>query len=141
MSYATQAELIAWCGIDGASELVALTDPVNATIDSALVAKKLDQADAEIDARLPTEIHPISSPYPKALVDTACKIARYLLHTNGRPEHVEADYRSAISFLSDVRAGKASLGLVAGVVQTSERGPVVVASSAVFSDEYVLTMP
>lgn len=111
MSYATQQDLIDWCGISGDVELTALTDPANTSIDSLLVAKKLQQADNEINSRLVGVDLPMTNPYPPTLVMTACKIARALLYTTGRPEWVQADYDGAMQWLEDVRTGKSSLGL------------------------------
>lgn len=128
MSYATPADLIAWCGMHGVDELTELTDPTNTALDAVLVADKLQQADTEIQARLPNLS--VAAPYPRLLVDTACRIARYLLYANGRPEWVVADYQSALQFLDDVRLGKASLGLAAA---PSGACPVVTARAAVFT--------
>lgn len=134
MSYATQDELIAWCGMNGASELVELTDPTNTEIDAALVADKLAQADSEIDARLPGL--PSTGPYPRVLVDIACRIARYLLYTAGRPEWIEADYQTAVKMLDDVRMGRASLGLDASSGSSvSSPLPLVSAPEVVFTTD------
>jgi len=111
MAYATQQDLIDWCGVNGEDEIIQLTDPANVSIDSMLVAKKLQQADHEVNARLVGVDLPMSAPYPPLLVITACKIARAILYTHQRPERVEQDYHEAIEFLGLVRDGKATLGL------------------------------
>lgn len=113
MSYATEADLIAWCGLTGEVELTELTDPDNTAIDSALVAAKLEQADHEINSRLVGVELPMTAPYPKLLVDIACRIARFFLYTTGRPEYIKEDYELALKLLDDIRLRKASLGLSA----------------------------
>lgn len=142
MAYATQQELIDWCGIGGSDELTQLTDPTNTAIDSLLIAKKLQQADAEINARLPAELLPLTAPYPPLLVLACCKIARSYLYPVGRPEHVETDYRDALRFLDDVRSGKASLGLDStGTEAVASGGGVSVSASAkVFTDAVLATL-
>lgn len=142
MAYATQQELIDWCGIGGGDELIQLTDPTNTAIDSLLVAKKLQQADAEINARLPSDLLPMTAPYPPLLVLACCKIARAYLYPVGRPEHVETDYRDALKFLDDVRAGKATLGLDSTGAETVpvSSGFAVSASPRVFTDAVLETL-
>lgn len=142
MAYATQQELIDWCGIGGGDELIQLTDPTNTAIDSVLVAKKLQQADAEINARLPSDLLPMTAPYPPLLVLACCKIARAYLYPVGRPEHVETDYRDALKFLDDVRAGKATLGLDSTGTETVVLSDTVsvAASPRVFTDAVLETL-
>lgn len=136
MSYATTNDLIAWCGLHGQQELIELTDPDNFAMDSTLVAAKLDQADHEINARLVGVTLPLSAPYPQLLIDIACRIARFLLYTSGRPEYVTDDYLSALKTLDDIRMGKATLGL-SGDGTTAMAVPVGVrlgVSASVFTD-------
>lgn len=136
MSYATEADLIAWCGLNAEVELTELTDPNNRSIDSDIVVDKLNQADREIDARLPGTT--LTPPYPQVLVDIACRIARYLLYTTGRPDYVTADYEWALQFLADVRKGEA---VIVDPGMPSYGAPAVSAPAAVFSAAVLATMP
>lgn len=135
--FATQPDLIEWCGINATRELTQLTDPSNVAIDANLIAAKLSQADNIINSRLVGIALPLASPYPPLIVDTACAIARRLLYKYGAPEHVETDYRDALAFLDKVRKGEATLGLdstgTAEAVQSS--GYAVIASEKTFTDD------
>lgn len=136
MSYATQDDLIAWCGMGAISELTELTDPKNRTIDDDIIADKLDQADREIAARLVGVSLPLHPPYPQILVDVACRISRYFLYTQGRPDYVTDDFNLALKLLDDIRTGKATLGLTTdGTIAASAFGIHVLASKAAFTDE------
>jgi phage gp36-like protein len=126
MSYATKNDLIAWCGINGEAELTQLTDPNNQGVDDVLITAKLGQADDEINGRLIAVDLPLTAPYPPLLVSIACRIARHLLYTSGRPDYIEADYRDALKLLGDIREGRAALGL-----NGAGTGSVELASDAV----------
>ena len=137
MSYATEADLIAWCGLNGEFELTELTDPHNLQIDHVLVEEKLEQADNECNARLIGVPLPSEAPYPKLLVDIACRIARYFLYTTGRPQYVIDDYEYALRLLDDIRTGKATLGPGAGgeEILSSSMGPAVRTRPMVFTED------
>lgn len=137
MSYATVSDLIAWCGMSGQAELVELTDPDNTTLNTTVVQAKLDQADNEINSRLVGVSLPMEAPYPRLLIDIACRIARYFLYATGRPQYVTDDFTVAIKTLDDIRMGKASLGLSSdqSSVVGGTGGPVVSAPSSVFSED------
>lgn len=134
MSYATEADLIAWCGMNGDSELTELTDPDNTAIDSAIVAEKLNEADNEINARLAGVT--ISYPCPPIIVNIACRIARFLLYTTGRPEWIADDFDWAISTLNEIRAGKIVIGPALGPVSY----PRIAAREPVFTSTVLDTL-
>lgn len=142
MAYATQQDLIDWCGMNGEQELIQLTDPNNTSINSFIVLEKLGQADAEINARLVGVTLPMAAPYPPMLVATACRIARALLYRYGRPEWVDTDYREAMQWLDDVRTGKASIGLdgTGSAEVDVTAGAVVIAPDVVFTAEVLATL-
>jgi phage gp36-like protein len=127
MTYATQADLIAWCGLQGQEELTQLTDPTNSAINGASVAAKLTMADNEINARIGS----LTAPYPAVIVNVACRIARFYLYASGRPDYVLDDFNWAMKFLDDVRTGKVSLGSYQEAVPLSL--PYVYAPTTVFN--------
>lgn len=49
-------------------------------------------------------------------------IARYFLHRNGAPDHIEADYKTAISALKDVARGLISIPDATGAVPAASAG-------------------
>lgn len=111
MTYATQANMITRFGED---EVIALTDRANVgTVDSAVLAGALAEADAEIDPYLaPRHPLPLAS-VPKILTGYACDIARYRLCGAGVTETdaIRNRYKDAVRFLESVASGKIGLGL------------------------------
>lgn len=143
MAYATQNDLVDWCGINGELEIIQLTDPNSTEVDTDLVAAKLDQADAEINARLVGVTLPMTGPYPKTLIDIACAVTRYRLYTGDRPETVKDDYKYALKLLDDIRAGRASLGLSGdetAVIGSTAQAPSVSANAVVFTEDVLATL-
>lgn len=142
MAYATKQDLVDWCGLHGEEELIQLTDPDNAFINDTLLAEKLKQADAWINARLVGIPLPLAAPYPPLIVDIACRVTRWMLWTTGRPEYVEMDMDRAEKMLADIAAGRATLGLnESGTeVQAVTSGPVLRAPTRVFSDDLLEKM-
>lgn len=112
MSYATKANMIARFG---EAEVIALTDRAGlGTVDDAVLAGALAEADAEIDPYLaPRHVLPLAS-VPKILTGFACDIARYRLCGSGgvtETEEIRNRYKDAIKFLDSVASGKLGLGL------------------------------
>lgn len=111
MSYAAKANMIARFGED---EVIALTDRANVgTIDDAVLASALAEADAEIEPYLaPRHKLPLAS-VPKILTGYACDIARYRLCGSSVTETdaIRNRYKDAVRFLESVAAGKIGLGL------------------------------
>lgn len=82
--------------------------------DSAVIEAALQDADNLVNTY-------IGAKYPVPLASTppivrtwATSIARYVLHRNGAPDHVEADYKDAIAALKDVARGTATLPVLPG---------------------------
>lgn len=120
MAYATQADLIARFG---AEELVQLTDHAEAqTIDAAVVAARLSDADATIDSYLGGRYAVPVSPTPALLKRLAADIARFLLHGKAADEAVRKAYDDAMRSLRDLAAGTAVLGGAAAASATSTPG-------------------
>jgi phage gp36-like protein len=111
MSYASKANMIVRFG---EGEVIALTDRANlGTIDDAVLAGALAEADAEIDPYLaPRHKLPLAS-VPKILSGYACDIARYRLCGADVTEtdSVRNRYKDAVRFLESVAAGRIGLGL------------------------------
>lgn len=73
--------------------------------DPEVIAAALADADAVIDGYIAARYaRPLAS-VPAILRGWAVSIARYILHRNGAPEHVERDYKDAIAALKDVARG------------------------------------
>ena len=77
----------------------------------------------------------VGAKYPVPLTTTppivrtwAVSIARYVLHRNGAPDHVEADYKDAITALKDVARGIATLPVAPGETGISATSGTVMAS-------------
>lgn len=112
MSYASKANMLARFG---EHEVIALTDRANlGTVDDAVLAGALAEADAEIDPYLaPRHKLPLAS-VPKILSGFACDIARYRLCGTGgvtETDEVRNRYKDAVKFLESVASGKIGLGL------------------------------
>ncbi|WP_420343945.1 gp436 family protein [Paenirhodobacter sp.] len=82
--------------------------------DPAVIEAALQDADNLVNTY-------IGAKYPVPLASTppivrtwATSIARYVLHRNGAPDHVEADYKDAIAALKDVARGTATLPVLPG---------------------------
>lgn len=72
----------------------------------------IDRAGAEIDSRLACATAlPLAAAAVEAngLAGRCADIARYLLHDDAKPEHVEAGYKDALAWLRDIAAGRACL--------------------------------
>ena len=110
MGYAVQQDLV---DRFGDAELKQLTDRVNGTtIDAAVVAAALADADAEVDSYLITRYTLPLTAVPDVLKLTACNIARYRLYASQSVEASETvrnNYKDAVAWLRDVAAGRANL--------------------------------
>ena len=109
MTYATLQDMI---DRFGAEELVELTDRNQlGVIDASVLGVALQDANDEIDSYLSGVcMLPIVS-VPDRLVKLAADIARYELYGANATVQVSARYVGAITFLKQVVAGTASLGL------------------------------
>lgn len=148
MAYATQDHLKERYG---ERELIQVTDkaePPVGVVDTTVVARALADADAEIDSRISVRYAVPVSPTPAAVLDAACRIARYKLHEDRAPEKVRNDYKDAIAWLDAVAAGRANLP-GAALAETSASddegadvgGFSVRAPDPVFTEALTRTMP
>lgn len=109
MSYATQQNLVTRFGAD---ELIQLTDLNNVgSIDAAVIAVALADADAEINSYLAGRYNLPLTQVSAELVRLACDIARYRLFDVRATEAVKVRYDDAIKKLRDIGKGLASLGI------------------------------
>ncbi len=119
-----------------ARDLIAISDPNNASIQTAVITQALGDASVEIDSYLESRFQlPLSDP-PAVLNLHCCTIAMYRLQSL-RPLHDLEDarkrYEDAIKFLTQVSTGKLTLGLSAD----SQEPPPAVPSVLTASDDPV----
>ena len=121
MAYTTEADLI---DRYGERMLVLLTDrasPATGTIDSAVVSAAIEGAEAVIDGYLATRYALPLSAVPKLISEIAEAIAIWKLHPAAPDPKIEADYRTAMTLLGDIAAGRVRLE-VAGVASAETGG-------------------
>lgn len=112
MSYASQQNLIDRCGD---VELRQIADHDRDGLpDAAVVAAALVDADNLINGYVATKYATPLVSTPDLVRTWAVSIARYVLHRNGAPDHVTADYKDAIAGLKDVARGLVMLPGAAG---------------------------
>lgn len=132
MSYATQQDLV---DRFGEQELVELTNREGGdTVDAAVVAKALADADAMVDTYLAGRYAVPVSPAPPLLVRLAADIARFFLHGKAATESVRQAFDDALTMLQQISAGRASLPDAAPPGGASVTGsPAYIAPDRVFS--------
>lgn len=130
MAYTTQQDMI---DRFGQQELIQLTDRSNTgAIDSVVLGRAMDDADAEIDGYLAVRYTlPLASP-PTVLVRIASDIARYHLYDDVVPDQPKERYENAIRFLRAIADGKVDIGVPA---QEEEGGVKHSGPDRVFTDE------
>lgn len=107
MPYVTQAELI---DRFGETELAQLSNRVDGqAIDSAVLARAMGDADAEIDGYLGVRYALPLSDVPPVLVRLAADLTRYRLHDDGATETVRQRYQDAVSLLKRLASGDVQL--------------------------------
>ncbi|ARE40909.1 Mu-like prophage protein GP36 [Rhodovulum sp. P5] len=120
MSYATLSDLIERAG---EAEIVQIADrDRDGAADADVIAAALADADNAIDGYLATRYDTPLDDVPDLVVTWAVSLARYTLHRNGAPDHVEADYKAAIAALKDAARGLIALPLAAGGTVTAGAG-------------------
>ncbi|TCS70678.1 phage gp36-like protein [Sulfuritortus calidifontis] len=118
MAYATAAELATRYGED---ELIQLTDRAGSGVmDTAVVQRALDDAEAEIDGYLASRYLLPLPTVPALLARIACDIARYRLWEDRASDEVRARYEDARRLLENLSSGRVSLGLPAGLPQEQQ---------------------
>ena len=105
-------------------------------IDAAVVTRALEAADGEIDSYLASRYTLPLASVPVILRDCAADIARYRLHDRGVPDRVKDAYKDRVSWLRDVAAGRASLGIAPESLTPSSAGlPEMTSGGRVFGRE------
>lgn len=116
MNYASLDDLTERAGAD---ELRQIADRDRDGVpDPDVVAAALAAADNLVNGHVGSR-YTLPLPSVPDLVRTwATSIARYVLHRNGAPEHVQQDYKDAVAALKDV-----GRGLIVLPVETGETAP------------------
>lgn len=114
MTYATQAELLERYGESMLIDLTDRADPPANAIDTAVVARGLTDADAEIDGYLATKYALPLQATPDLVRNLALAIAIYKLHRDTASDKIRQDYEDARSTLRAISEGKVRLN-AAGV--------------------------
>ncbi len=123
MPYATQADLTERFGFD---ELAQRTDRVNGTvIDTMVLNRALNDADAEIDGYLATRYSLPLASTPAVLSRLAADITRYRLYDDGVPTTVRQRYEDAVSLLKRLSSGDVQLAGVSPVAAPGGSGNAV----------------
>jgi len=108
--YCTKDDLVERYGND---ELIQLTDravPPSGVIDDAVVARACTDATAIVDSYVRSSyVVPLSLVNIAVVKPWACMLARWLLHEDAHPEHVEHGYEAAVKWLRDIATGKVAL--------------------------------
>jgi phage gp36-like protein len=126
--YCTQDDLIKRFGEE---ELIDLTDLTNTgSVDADRVSERIAEATSFINGYLQGRIQLPLTDVPAVIERFACDITRYHLYINGRPDEVEANYKSAVAYLRDVAAGKVSLG-----VDATQEAPAPAANSVLMESD------
>lgn len=111
MPYATQQDLV---DRFSQKELVQITNPTDfeaTTVNAVPLQRALDDADAEIDARLQARYALPLASVPRLLVNAACDIARYRLYDDRATDQVTRRFEDAIKLLDRIGRGELQLGL------------------------------
>ena len=153
MSYCIKQDLIDRYGED---ELIQLTwrgapvppDPLDPTpdpsINDASVTRACADATAVIDSYARGRyVTPLVTANQAVVKPFACAIARWLLHEDGHPEHVEHGYKAALDWLKDLSYGRVGLPDLTppGAPGDSTFGVAVCAPTPVFTSARLGTMP
>lgn len=98
----------------GELEMIQLTDrgePPSGAIDTQVVARAIEKADAEIDGYLAGRYALPLASVPRLLVGVACDLVRFYLYKDVAPDLVVSRYKNAVRLLEAIAAGKVNLGL------------------------------
>ena len=111
MAYCTAADILERIG---AEELVALADlDEDGTADAAAIAAAIADADGHINSYLQVKFAVPVSPVPDVLVKRSTSLAIYFLQLrrNSVTDDMQKEYDRITSWLKDIVAGKAGLGV------------------------------
>lgn len=125
MAYASLDDLLAR---GGTTELLNIADrDRDGIVDNDVIAAALVHADNLINGYVGAKYGPLVS-VPDLVRTWATSIARYILHSNGAPEHVEADYKDAVAALKDVAKGLIALPVPEGATPPADLAGRVMAA-------------
>lgn len=114
-TYCTKQDLIDRYGEE---ELIQLTwrgpedpdDPEPPEVDGDAVDRACEDATATVDSYARgAYLTPLVAANQTVVKPYACAIARWHLHEDGHPEHVEHAFKAAIDWLKDLAAGRVGL--------------------------------
>lgn len=125
MTYATLDDLIERAG-DVEIRQIADRDR-DGTPDPEVIAAALDDADNLINGYVAVKYATPLPSVPDIVRTWAVSIARYILHRNGAPDHVGADYKDALAALKDVARGQIALPVAAGETAPVDQADKVMA--------------
>ncbi len=111
MPYATQQDLVDRFSEKELVQITNFDDLAATTINATRLQRALDDADAEIDARLQARYALPLASVPRLLVNAACDIARYRLYDDRATDQVTRRYEDAIKLLDRIGRGELQLGL------------------------------
>lgn len=126
MPYAVQQDLVDRFGLEELQQLA--PGPANG-IETAKVARAIDDATALMDGYLRSRYALPLTATPPLLRKFACAIARHDLHQGGDRQptnQVRAASDEAVRFLKDIADGKADLGLDAALAEPAEASGQVI---------------
>ncbi|WP_226781839.1 gp436 family protein [Oceaniglobus trochenteri] len=133
MPYATLTDLTERAG---EREILQIADRDGDDVaDADVIAAALEDADHEIDGYIGAKYTLPLASTPKLLVTWAVSIARYRLHSDGAPEHVEADYKFAIAALKDVARGLIAIPDASGAEPATTGEHFSSSPAQVFTDQ------
>lgn len=107
--YATLADMLAAFSEAEIIELSNLDYPDATTVNSAVVTRAIEDAQAQIDSYLETRYRTPLATVPVVIRNYTCDIARYVLDKNKPREEVTRRRDLVFYYLKDVAANKASL--------------------------------
>ncbi len=125
--YASQADIVPSLIVESVAAQITRDDPAAATIDTAVFATHIEEAEAEVDAYLGARFALPLDTVPVLVRRLSARIARYRLYAS-RPGEVEAgvraDYDAAVRMLERIAEGRLEIGLASGgeAVATSSPG-------------------
>lgn len=126
MSYASITDIIARAG---ETEVWQIADrDRDGALDQPVIDAALTHADNMIDGYVGVRYAVPLASVPDLVRTWAVSIARYMLHRNGAPDHVGADYKEAVAALKDVARGQIALPVAVGA------DPLSTASGTIMSD-------
>lgn len=127
MTYATQQQLVDRYGERLIVQVSDRADPPAGTIDAAVVANALGQADAVIDGYLAGRYLLPLAAVPPLLEPIAQAIAIYKLHTYSPEAKIDDEYKAAIADLVRIASGTIRLP-AAGVEPEGNQASGVIAT-------------